>query len=450
MADYIRRKIQKEIEKWIERPEIIAVRGPRQSGKTTLLEHLRLYLTDEKKVPAENIFYVSFEDRNKLEYFSRNPAEYVESFFKIKNTDVENKPDNSNKSNNPVEKYYFLFDEYQYVKDGGSKLKFLYDNYKNIKIIITGSSSLELTSKTIKYLVGRVFLFELYQFDFGEYLNIKENNILNYYKEKSHLINEFLCSGKPVKEKEYGVIFYKEMEKYFEEFTIYGGYPEVSKASDTEEKKIILENIFNTYIGRDIIDLLRLEDDLALKNIILLLANQTGNVIEYSSLMTDGSTYFKKLKNYLAILEETYIIYRLKPFFTNITSEIKKNPKVFFIDNGLRNLAINNFNALNLRADSGSLVENTVFSTLLKNKFSNLRYWRTMGKAEVDFVFQLEGKTCPVEVKYSNMKNPIFGRSFINFIKKYNPERGLILTRNLWAFEKFENTQVLFAPVWFL
>ena len=273
MVNYIRRKIQKEIEKWIARPEILAIRGPRQSGKTTLLEHLRLFLTDEKKVSVENIFYVSFEDRNKLEYFSRNPAEYVENFFKIKNKSTENKPNNS------VERYYFLFDEYQYVKDGGSKLKLLYDNYKNIKFIITGSSSLELTSKTIKYLVGRVFLFELYQFDFEEYLNTKEKNILNYYKEKSNLINEFLYSGKPVKEKEYGVIFNKEMEKYFEEFTIYGGYPEVSKSSDTEEKEIILENIFNTYIGKDIIDLLRLEDDLALKNIILLLANQTGNII---------------------------------------------------------------------------------------------------------------------------------------------------------------------------
>lgn len=442
MNNYIRRKLQSEIEKWINRPEILAIRGPRQSGKTTLLEHLKLFLTNENKIVPENIIYLSFEDKSKLANFSKDPAAYIESFLKrdskVINDDLKR------------EKYYFLLDEFQYVKDGGSKLKLLYDNYKNIKFLITGSSSLELTSKTIKYLVGRVFLFDLYQFDFEEYLNTREYNILNYYREKSKLIHDFLYAGREVEDKNYGVIFESELEKYFEEFCIYGGYPEVAISDNAEEKRTILENIFNTYIGKDIVDLLRLKDDLAVKNIILLCANQIGNVLEYSSLMSDSGTYFKKLKNYLAILEETYIICRLKPFFTNITSEVKKNPKVFFIDNGLRNSVVNNFNPLNARADSGSLVENTVFSMLLKNKFSNMRYWRTISKAEVDFVFQFEGQIYPVEVKYSKMKSPLFGRSFISFVKKYKPKRGLILTKNFWALEKIENTQVLFAPAWFL
>lgn len=442
MNNYIRRKLQSEIEKWINRPEILAIRGPRQSGKTTLLEHLKLFLTNENKIVPENIIYLSFEDKSKLANFSKDPAAYIESFLKrdskVINNDLKR------------EKYYFLLDEFQYVKDGGSKLKLLYDNYKNIKFLITGSSSLELTGKTIKYLVGRVFLFDLYQFDFEEYLNTREYNILNYYREKSKLIHDFLYAGREVEDKNYGVIFESELEKYFEEFCIYGGYPEVAISDNAEEKRTILENIFNTYIGKDIVDLLRLKDDLAVKNIILLCANQIGNVLEYSSLMSDSGTYFKKLKNYLAILEETYIICRLKPFFTNITSEVKKNPKVFFIDNGLRNSVVNNFNPLNARADSGSLVENTVFSMLLKNKFSNMRYWRTISKAEVDFVFQFEGQIYPVEVKYSKMKSPLFGRSFISFVKKYKPKRGLILTKNFWALEKIENTQVLFAPAWFL
>lgn len=442
MNNYIRRKLQSEIEKWINRPEILAIRGPRQCGKTTLLEHLKLFLTNENKIVPENIIYISFEDKSKLANFSKDPSAYIESFLKrdskVINNDLKR------------EKYYFLLDEFQYVKDGGSKLKLLYDNYKNIKFLITGSSSLELTGKTIKYLVGRVFLFDLYQFDFEEYLNTKEYNILNYYREKSKLIHDFLYAGREVEDKNYGVIFESELEKYFEEFCIYGGYPEVAISDNAEEKRTILENIFNTYIGKDIVDLLRLKDDLAVKNIILLCANQIGNVLEYSSLMSDSGTYFKKLKNYLAILEETYIICRLKPFFTNITSEVKKNPKVFFIDNGLRNSVVNNFNPLNARADSGSLVENTVFSMLLKNKFSNMRYWRTISKAEVDFVFQFEGQIYPVEVKYSKMKSPLFGRSFISFVKKYKPKRGLILTKNFWALEKIENTQVLFAPAWFL
>ena len=323
MNNYIRRKLQSEIEKWINRPEILTIRGPRQSGKTTLLEHLKLFLTNENKIVPENIIYLSFEDKSKLANFSKDPAAYIESFLKrdskVINNDLKR------------EKYYFLLDEFQYVKDGGSKLKLLYDNYKNIKFLITGSSSLELTGKTIKYLVGRVFLFDLYQFDFEEYLNTREYNILDYYREKSKLIHDFLYAGREVEDKNYGVIFESELEKYFEEFCIYGGYPEVAISDNAEEKRTILENIFNTYIGKDIVDLLRLKDDLAVKNIILLCANQIGNVLEYSSLMSDSGTYFKKLKNYLAILEETYIICRLKPFFTNITSEVKKNPKVFLL-----------------------------------------------------------------------------------------------------------------------
>ena len=186
-------------------------------------------------------------------------------------------------------------------------------------------------------------------------------------------MNDFLNSGTGVIEKETGKLFEKDFERHYKEYCIFGGYPEVAISDNIEEKKMILDNIFKTYIEKDIVDLLRLEDDLALRNIIILLANRMGNMLEYSDLMTDSSTYFKKIKNYLSILEETYIIYRLKPFFTNIASEIKKNPKIFFIDNGLRNTVINNYNPLELRNNAGSIVENTAFTDLLKNKFSNLR-----------------------------------------------------------------------------
>ena len=434
MNKYVKRKIQTEIEKWIDRPEILAIRGPRQSGKSTLLERIHLFLIKEKGIKKENIFYINFEDKSKQNNFSKDPDQYIKSFF----------------NSNGEEKYYFMLDEYQYIKDGGSKLKFLYDSHKDVKFIITGSSSLELTSKTIKYLVGRVFLFELYQFDFEEFLSTKENNIYNYYKDISGIVNNFLNLKQEKPKIEIDTLFGQELEKYFNEFCIYGGYPEAAISNNAEEKKIILENIFKTYIEKDIIDLLRLEDDLAFKNIVILLANRMANILEYSGLMADSSTYFKKLKNYLSILEETYIIYRLKPFFTNAASEIKKNPKIYFMDNGLRNTVINNYNLLEMRNDAGNLVENAVFTGLLKNKFSNIRYWRTINNAEVDFIYESQGKICPIEVKYSKMNKPHYGRSFYNFIKKYSPERGLILTRGFWGIGKIDKSTILFAPAWFL
>lgn len=123
---------------------------------------------------------------------------------------------------------------------------------------------------------------------------------------------------------------------------------------------------------------------------------------------------------------------------------------MYFIDSGLRNLVIENFNELSLRGDKGSLVENAVFLQLFKNKINSLRYWRTIHGAEVDFVVKIGQDLIPVEVKYNNFTSPKLERSFINFVKKYKPSRGLVLTRGFWGKTKVDKTDILFAPVWFV
>jgi predicted AAA+ superfamily ATPase len=140
---YYERILLEKVKKWIDRKEIIAIKGCRQSGKTTLLEMLKDWLI-KKGVKEENIVYLTFEDREILEKFSLNPKDFVKRFITSE------------------EKYYFLIDEAHYCKDIGQKLKLLYDTYKNIKFVITGSSSLEITSETAKFLVGRMFSFELF------------------------------------------------------------------------------------------------------------------------------------------------------------------------------------------------------------------------------------------------------------------------------------------------
>jgi uncharacterized protein len=432
--EYIKRELQAELVKWLPRPEILAIRGPRQSGKTTLLNQLQLHIKQKMDIPPGNILYISFEDKRETANFSKDPKNYIESYMS---------------SNSKSKKFFFLLDEFQYIKDGGQKLKLLFDSYKNVKFIITGSSSLELSGKTIKYLVGRIFLFDLYQFNFKEFLKTKKANILNYYIAKANMLSEFIYKGKPVSNQEFSDIYTGELNSYFEEYCIYGGYPEAVKAKNAETKKIILENIFNTYISRDIIDLLRIEDDYTLKDIIALLANQTGKLVNYGTLSRDSKTYFKRLKYYLSILEETYIVYLLKPYFGNLASEIKKNPKIYFLDTGLRNTAVNNYNQLKLRVDSGSLAENAVFSNFLKRGQKELRYWRTIHKAEVDFVMKTENGLMPIEVKYSSLNSARTSRSFLSFINRYNPPRGLILTRGFWCKRIIENTTVLFVPIWF-
>jgi len=362
------RDLLDELKKWIDRKEIYAIKGPRQSGKTTLLRMLEKYLIRERTVKPENIIFLTLEDREVLDKFSRNPKEYVRSFIMHKE----------------AERFYLLIDEFQYLPEGGQKLKLLYDLFENVKFIITGSSSLELTGRTSKFLVGRMFSFYLYPLSFGEFIRIKSNQLNNVYQERANLLREFISRGRdflpPMDD-----IFVSDFKRYFEEYALFGGYPEVAKTENLETKRMILKNIHETYITRDIIELLRITDTARLRSLVGLLANQTGNLINYNSLATDTQSYFNQVKQYLSILEETFIISLLRPFFSNKATEIKKNPKVYFMDTGLRNYILNSFNELILRPDAGRIVENAAFVQLKINEQNPLKYWRTLAKAEVDF-----------------------------------------------------------------
>jgi len=422
-----------KLKKWIDRREIYAIKGPRQSGKTTLLKMLESYLVKEKNVNPENIIFLTLEDREILDKFSRNPKEYVRSFIMGKENEC----------------FYFLIDELQYLPEGGQKLKLLYDLFENIKFIVTGSSSLELTGKTSKFLVGRMFSFYLYPLNFGEFIRVKSRELNNVYQEKSKWMRDFINEGKnfatPTED-----IFSGDFERYFEEYVLFGGYPEVIKAEDMETKRIILKNIYETYITRDIIELLRIADITRFRILLAVLANQIGSLVNYNSLATDIQSYFNQVKHYLSILEETFIIDLLKPFFTSRTTELKKNPKLYFINMGLRNYIIDSFNELTFRPDKGKIVENAVFIQLKVNEQTPLRYWRTLAKAEVDFIIGERRNLIPVEVKYSPFKQPKISRGFRNFLLTYQPQRALVLTKGFWGELKVSSCLIKFVPVWYL
>lgn len=422
-----------DIKKWLDRGEILAIKGPRQSGKTTLLYIIRDYLIHTKRVKEENIIYITLEDRDTLDAFSSDPKEFVKSYI----------------SRNMNERWYFLIDEFHYLPEGGQKLKLLYDIFENVKFIITGSSSLELTGGTSRYLVGRLFSFHLFQFSFGEFLQTKERHIYNTYLENSKIIQRFLTEGEGLVEKR--EIFEKEFARYFEEYARFGGYPEVVKANDIETRQMILKNIYDTYITRDIVDLLRIEDVSTFRTTVTLLASGAGGLINYNTLVLDAGSYFRQIKHYLSVLEETFVIRILRPYYSNIASELKKNPRVYFVDTGLRNYIIKNFNELRLRDDAGRLIENVVLSQLCQHIEGELiKFWRTTGGAEVDFVIQLGEEVVPVEVKYSKLKAPEISRGFRNFINRYKPRRAVILTRGLWARAEINNTEIGFFPVWYI
>src|SRR4030066_676167 len=287
--EYFHRNLSNELIKWLDRREVLAIKGPRQSGKTTILHIIKDYLINVKKVEKEDIVYITFEDRDVLDAFSRDPKAYVRSY--IANKD---------------KRFFFLIDEFHYLKEGGQRLKLLYDLYENIKFIITGSSSLELTGSIAKYLVGRVFSFHLFQFSLSEFLETKEKNIYNAYRENADILKRFIEDGSDFDIKE--EIFERDFIRYFEEYIRFGGYPEVIKTDSIEAKQIILKNIYDTYIMRDIVELLRIGDASAFRTIVALLANRLGDLLNYNNLTTDAKSYFRQIKHYLSVLEETYVI----------------------------------------------------------------------------------------------------------------------------------------------
>jgi len=430
---YLQRTLFDEVKKWMTRREIIAIKGPRQSGKTTLLEMLKEWL-EEKGIGEGNIIYLSFEDREILEKFILDAKEFIGSYVEIKD-----------------ERYYVLIDEIHYCKDAGQKLKLLYDTLRNVKFVITGSSSLEITSETSKYLVGRLFSFELLPFNFHEFLMAKNDRLARVFHKKYKQVEDFIMKGKNFKVPSKD-IFVKDLMKYLEEFLTFGGYPEVVKAKKEEEKRIVLKNIFNTYIDKDIVSFLQISDTIKFRKLIELLSTQIGKLVSYQRLTTTTNSYFKEMTKLLDILQQTYTIKALRPFHKNLVTELRKNPKVYFVDHGLRNYAINNFNPVDVRGDRGELAENFVLNELssMVNEDYHMNFWRTTAKAEVDFVLSRGNEVIPVEAKFETFKREKIGRSLFSFISNYSPKRALVVTRDFWGAKKVDGTLVIFVPIVYL
>lgn len=433
---YFPRYLLKQLKKWLDRKEIFAIKGPRQAGKTTLLQMLKDYLIEEKQVEPQDVIFITFEDRDILEKFAKDPKTYVNNYLLQKKGS----------------RLYFLIDEYHYLKEGGQKIKLLYDLFANqVKFIITGSSSLELTGQTGKYLVGRIFSFFLWPLTFLEFLKVKTDFVPSY-EIINKKVHQFLIDGIDFKMDGKKDIWQKDLEKLFEEYALWGGYPEVVKAKDQETKYIVLKNIYDTYIRRDIIELLRLKSVENYQNVVKLLASEIGNLVNYENLTSDSRTYFQELKHYMSILEETFIVKLLTPYFKNPVTELKKNPKTYFYDLGLRNYIIDNFNPIYARTDKGTLIENSVFCQLYKKLPSEkiIKFWRTIAKAEVDFLVLSGQELIPIEVKYAVFEKPKISRSFRSFIGQYHPKRGIVLTKGYWADIKIESTIIKFIPVWYI
>ncbi len=425
----IPRQLTKEVIKFLDRPEVVAIKGPRQSGKTTFLRTLAKHLQEKKKISSSRIVFINFEDLDLREQFAKAPLEFVKSFISSR------------------KRYFFLLDEYQYLQSGGQKLKLLFDAFgKQVKFIITGSSSLELTSQTGKFLVGRLFAYQLYPLSFAEYLQFTDKRLYRLWQEKNDLLQVFWQKQKKITLPQ--DIFQKEIDRHWQNYVCFGGYPAVVKAKTAEERQQILKNLVNTYLERDLAGLLQIQRLSEFRQLIQILATQTSQLVNYQQLSSDTGLHYRQLKEFLTILEETYLIKTSLPFHRNLRTELKKNPKIYFLDSGLRNFLISNFSDLRLRPDQGSLIESVIASQIVYRYLDAelFRFWRTTAGAEVDFVLRSGEKTYPLEVKYRAMNQPKISKAIYSFIHAYQPKNFLVLTKALWAQKKLGATNLLFAP----
>ncbi|MDZ7332696.1 MAG: ATP-binding protein [candidate division KSB1 bacterium] len=422
-SGYIPRLIFDRIKHWLDEEDILVLLGARQTGKSTLIYKTIVELLN-RQIDSANIFYFNLDNL------------FIHEFLK----DIPSLLDFINEFGIPETRKYVFIDEIQRLENGGLFLKQLYDLHLPLKIIVSGSSTLEIRSKIKESLTGRKKVFEVSP------LSIVE---LNQF-EKQIDTNWTLLDLKILTQKHQ---FYSDhLSALGRHLISFGGYPKVYSRKATDDKIFELQEIYDSYLQKDIINFLKIPDPVAFNKLLLLLAHQVGNIISIQELATSLQIGRNVVQNYLNYIAATYVVHITLPFYTNKRQEVIKSPKIYFLDNGFRNLLVDNFNNIDLRTDKGALVENFVFQEMNKQLPFNttIKFWRTQNMAEVDFVLSRSDKIIPIEIK-SSLVQPLTGKPFVSFINKYKPKYGFILSENYIDSKQIENCQVYFLPYhWFL
>lgn len=338
--------------KYIKAGKVLAIYGPRQVGKTTLVENylkqtkLKYRLDSGENLAIQEVLS-SRDFPAILRYVGDNELVVV--------------------------------DEAQEIPDIGRALKIIVDQLPKVKVIATGSSSFDLASNVGEPLVGRKTTLHLYPIAQLELLEQGGNQF--------------------------------DLMQQLEDYLVFGSYPDSINASSREDRSAYLTELVDSYLLKDILALDNVKSPKELRDLLKLLALQVGNQVSLSEIGGQIGWDSKTVARYLDLLEQCFVIVRLGGFSRNLRSEIAKKSKYYFLDNGVRNGIIRQFNSLDVRNDTGSLWENFLIVERMKfqsytNRYSNNYFWRTYGQQEIDLVEDYDGLLHGYEFKWSDKKAP--------------------------------------------
>jgi predicted AAA+ superfamily ATPase len=267
-----------------------------------------------------------------------------------------------------------LIDEAQRVTNVGLTLKLLVDNFPDVQLLVTGSSSLQLRDTINEPLTGRKWEYNLYPLSTGELIN------------------------------EQGLLGVKQL---LETRLIYGSYPDVLNHRD--DARAVLSNLSGSYLYQDLLSLEGIRKPALLEKLLVALALQMGSEVSYNELAQTIGSDPKTVEKYIDLLEKCFVIFRLPAFSRNVRTELKKGRKVYFYDNGIRNAVLQNFTPLALRNDVGALCENFFISERIKHNhymgnYAKSYFWRTTQQQEIDYIEECDGMFTAFEMKWNPKK----------------------------------------------
>ncbi len=406
----IKRYLLHELTAHLSKRELSLIVGPRQAGKTTLMMQLKEDLENK----GERTLYLSLD-------FERDQPHFTSQAALLDRIRLEF----------GSRKGYVFIDEIQRKANAGLFLKGIYDMQTPYKFIISGSGSVELKEKVHESLAGRKRMFELNTVSLAEFADFRTD-----YRYEGRIDRYFQLNR-------------QEGLNLLMEYLNFGGYPRVIVEDTLSEKMKIIDDIYRSYIEKDIAFLLKVERIDAFGNMIRLLAGQSGNILNLNELSSTLGISVQTVKNYLTYAEKTFVIRRITPYFRNLRKEISKSPVTYFHDLGLRNFSINRFGRYGIFHEAGFLFQNLLYHLLRERTRHNggtIHFWRTKDRAEVDFVIDRGDGVTPVEVKCREMTKKDIGRSLRGFIARYSPAEAWVVNLTLRDEEKMEQTVVRFIP----